>query len=354
MSLHLDAYDNENLAKSPELWMTQQYLRIDPEEICYGNNHTFHVLLIALPSFLMYALGLPMASFLILWRQRGFHKSKKYIFRMGLLYSGYTNSRWWWECVVVLRKLSMILIVSMFYDDKLQLQITLGMIFLAFALHHIFMPFDVNSSDNLLLHILERNSILVCCLLLWSASVFMIQKGCETSLCYILALATVGSNVVFLSYGCYIFISLFLKHTKIVTKIKEKFNKRKEKPSSQTSSAAPSVGIYASTDTGGTCKEELELSFVSRPYKMEGYDGEMKHQRVERSSLDSNDHITYTNNVLAYRKRSEGTSTLSTEFYMYKTEDARTFFISKDGTKTFWELPTGGTCLGLWAGEYSK
>ena len=119
--IHPEAYDdrdieNADIIKAPKPWMTQTYLRVDPEEVCYDTRHLSWVLLLALPSFVIYAIGLPVVSFLILWGQRDFHKSKKYMFRMGLLYSGYAKHRWWWECVVVLRKLSVILIASFFYS----------------------------------------------------------------------------------------------------------------------------------------------------------------------------------------------------------------------------------------------
>ena len=118
----IEAYDDRDInADKLKTWMTQTYLGVDPEEVCYDTRHLSWVLLLALPSFVIYA-GLPVVSFLILWRQRDFHKSKKYMFRMGLLYSGYAKHRWWWECVV-LRKLSVILIASFFYSDGLQLQI---------------------------------------------------------------------------------------------------------------------------------------------------------------------------------------------------------------------------------------
>jgi hypothetical protein len=205
----------------PAAWATTQYLRWDMEEICYGENHLAHVMLIALPSILLYALGLPLGAGLILWRNREFHTSKKMRFRLGLIYSGFRQNRWWWEAVVVLRKLAIIFFSSFMYTDALQVQFALGMMITAYALHHMFMPFDESRAGNHhSLHVLERNSILVSTLLLWAATIFIETKTCEDSFCYILLLAVMVSNITFLVQGLVMFARFFLaKHHRVVEKL---------------------------------------------------------------------------------------------------------------------------------------
>ena len=88
-SMHPPLDSSETTGKgNDEIWRTNTFLRVDTEELCYGENHLAHILLVAMPSFLLYALGLPVGAFLILWQQRELLKSNKYRFRMGLLYSG--------------------------------------------------------------------------------------------------------------------------------------------------------------------------------------------------------------------------------------------------------------------------
>ena len=73
---------------APPVWKSELYLRGDFEEPCYQGDHLNFVVLVAVPSILGYAVGLPMVAFLILWRRRHFLETKKYIFRLGLVYSG--------------------------------------------------------------------------------------------------------------------------------------------------------------------------------------------------------------------------------------------------------------------------
>ena len=250
-SLHPDAISAARVeGKDPAAWATETYLRWDMEERCYGEQHLANVLLIALPSILVYALGLPLSAGLILWRNREFHESKKFRFRLGLIYSGFRRDRWWWESIVVMRKLFIIFFASFMYTDALQVQFALGMMVTAFALHHMYLPFDVDPTGKKL-HILERNSILVSTLLLWSATVFIEAKTCEQGLCYILLIVVMVTNIAFLVTSLALFLRFFLeKHHRVVENLLRYIPKR--------ISRGLSVGHRASSgaDSGGDVEGE--------------------------------------------------------------------------------------------------
>eukprot|EP00946_MAST-07B_sp_MAST-7B-sp1_P001440 g1440.t1 len=53
-----------------------------------------------------------------------------------------------WEGIVVLRKLSVICVSSLMHDDALQLQFAFGIMVVNFALHHMYLPFDVNEDTT--------------------------------------------------------------------------------------------------------------------------------------------------------------------------------------------------------------
>jgi hypothetical protein len=74
--------------------------------------------------------------------------------------------------------------------------------------------------DGLMLHRLERNSLLVLLILLWCASVFVMSKGtCNSPLCIFLTVFVFGTNVLFLIQGFTMFVRYFLKRTKLASKI---------------------------------------------------------------------------------------------------------------------------------------
>ena len=127
----------------------------------------------------------------------------------------------------MLRKLAIIFVTIFFSQEQLQLHLALLIVMVAFALHHTFLPFDVNSTPDSddgggghLLHQLERNSLLVLLFLLWSASVFYLdQTSCSAFTCNALAVVVVPSNVVFLTLTLRHFVIHFLKRTKLGAKI---------------------------------------------------------------------------------------------------------------------------------------
>jgi hypothetical protein len=218
-------------------WSTVQYLRIDMEETCWDGQHAIMVGALAIPGTLVYALGLPLTAFVILFRHRTkLYTTKKYLFRLGLLYSGFRPNRWWYEGVVTARKFFIIVAAAFLYDDALQLHFTLSVLMAAYAIHHILMPFvptaagsvdsDVGnqaeySKAQTTLHVLERSSIFISLAVVWSASVFILYEDtlamhCENSACQMLVLLVLFMNVGFLVAGIWLFAKHFMKRNERV------------------------------------------------------------------------------------------------------------------------------------------
>jgi hypothetical protein len=238
------------------------WLSSDMEEECYVGRHLANIVGVAVPGLLVYCVGMPLVAFLILYRHQRQQTTNKYVFRLGLLYSGYRRDRWWWEGVVVIRKVGIILTTTFLYSDTLQLHVMMLILILSYAAHHTWLPFHVVNLDNgggsaggsgstdvrgrrivqsvqrqslasddiasevnvtmdgLLLHKLERNSLLVLLLLLWSASVFVVgTRQCDTWLCVGLTGAVFVSNVIFIVQGFSLFVKYFLQRTKLAARL---------------------------------------------------------------------------------------------------------------------------------------
>ena len=142
-----------------------------------------------------------------------------------------------------MRKLGIIMLSAFAHDHSLQLHFTSFVLVAAFALHSIYLPFETKMytdriprklshsrktcsshlrdtirwlcsccscsrhivSEGDTLHRMERNSILICTLLLWSAVVFVLIPTCNTDACATLSalcvFALVSSNMVFILVG---------------------------------------------------------------------------------------------------------------------------------------------------------
>jgi hypothetical protein len=100
----------------------EYYLERDLQENCNSRQHISYVYGLAVPSLLLYGLGMPLGSFLILNRafRRGKLKTNKYRFRLGLLYSGYRDDRWWWEVVIAARKVVIISLAAFGFNESIQ------------------------------------------------------------------------------------------------------------------------------------------------------------------------------------------------------------------------------------------
>ena len=77
--------------------------------------------------FLQYGIGLPLGSFLLLYKFRHRLHTDKFRFRLGLLYSGYRRDRWWWENVVAARKVIIICFSSIWFNETIQVHLVLGL-----------------------------------------------------------------------------------------------------------------------------------------------------------------------------------------------------------------------------------
>ena len=81
----LHASDKELEFYGTKEWTKASFLRLDYEEVCWQGEHLANFWGIAMPGFLVYGVGLPLMSFVLLYRNREHLEDKKYTFRLGLL-----------------------------------------------------------------------------------------------------------------------------------------------------------------------------------------------------------------------------------------------------------------------------
>ena len=130
-------------------------------------------------------------------------------------------------------------VATFLYEDGLQLHVVILALVISFAAHTVYLPFDVADLENggQLLHRLERNSMLVLILLLWSANVFVIGNKmaiCDSFPCTFLVVCVFISNIVFVFQGVRLFLHYFVqRNTTTLKKIKKGAQKAKQKASNK-------------------------------------------------------------------------------------------------------------------------
>eukprot|EP01061_Rhynchopus_euleeides_P004000 TRINITY_DN13324_c0_g1_i1.p1 TRINITY_DN13324_c0_g1~~TRINITY_DN13324_c0_g1_i1.p1 ORF type:complete len:3864 (+),score=1206.32 TRINITY_DN13324_c0_g1_i1:51-11594(+) len=92
------------------------YLLEDPSIACSGGSYGMYRTL-ALAFAFLYGAGLPLVGFLVLREKRHKLYTKQTLGRLGFLYAGYRQTKYYWEMVTMLRKALLVLIVVALADS---------------------------------------------------------------------------------------------------------------------------------------------------------------------------------------------------------------------------------------------
>jgi hypothetical protein len=186
----------------------------DENELCFGGQRETFAYAVALPAIVLYLILSPTLMLYYLWKRKSDLKSRpdkarKIMFRYGLFFSGYAERRWFWEIVVVIRKIVLILIVTFVKNKEVELHYALGFVMVVLYIQERERPYQSNSDrtdKNQMrswLHLTEMISLLGLWTMLWVAELFNLGQ-CKTLTlnCAVLSFMVLGSNAVFV---CVIF-----------------------------------------------------------------------------------------------------------------------------------------------------
>ena len=95
----------------------RSYLIADVDENCFQGRHLALALGMGVPCVLLYVIGMPLAALAMLWRNKGRLHSRRTLFKLGIFYVGYSESQWYWEAAVVLRKTLVALASILMFED---------------------------------------------------------------------------------------------------------------------------------------------------------------------------------------------------------------------------------------------
>eukprot|EP00495_Collosphaeridae_sp_1-RS-2012_P006867 TRINITY_DN651_c0_g1_i2.p1 TRINITY_DN651_c0_g1~~TRINITY_DN651_c0_g1_i2.p1 ORF type:complete len:376 (+),score=48.58 TRINITY_DN651_c0_g1_i2:1069-2196(+) len=132
------------------------FLVADMSVRCWTSSHTKWVLGLAMPMLLVYIIGGPIIVFYCLYSNRKeLHKpfdqvNKSVLNRYHFLFKGYEPQFYYWELVVLARKVFMVAIAVFANDDfKTQSLLATLLCVLAVVLHGVACPFESDTIDGL-------------------------------------------------------------------------------------------------------------------------------------------------------------------------------------------------------------
>jgi len=114
------------------------FLQLDLSQRCYTNNHIFWILIVAMPLIVFFVIGFPLSAWTLLYTNREIVKgndAKALAFKekFGFLYNGYDIDFWYWEFVVIFRKVCLVTI-SVYFSGDTHLQALLAILLCTVAL----------------------------------------------------------------------------------------------------------------------------------------------------------------------------------------------------------------------------
>lgn len=166
---------------------------------CWDKLHTRYSLSVALPCLVVWGTFAPLLALLALISRRNSLISQEMRIRLGFLYNGYELRKYYWEFVILYRKIFVIAIVAFLTNVSSSIQALAVLLVLAVALviQARNMPYVISTLNEL-----EQRAILVSAVTLY-CGLFFVSDALNTYTKILLFVAIVLTNVYFLGLWMY-------------------------------------------------------------------------------------------------------------------------------------------------------
>ena len=185
----------------------KRYLLADLEETCYEGRHVYYVIFVGIPQLIIFVAGLPIVGLYFLHRNRDNLDTMAVKVRYGIFFGGYKKERYYWEGVLIFRKVAVIIVSSFGTIMKPEMQVLMLNLILmcCYGAQQIGQPYNIVGAERRGHQILESLELLALAMLLltlWSGLVmFVLDESSdkeEQMLHTFLSGFTVFANVMFL------------------------------------------------------------------------------------------------------------------------------------------------------------
>ena len=185
----------------------KRYLLADLEETCYEGRHVYYVIFVGIPQLIIFVAGLPIVGLYFLHRNRDNLDTMAVKVRYGIFFGGYKKERYYWEGVLIFRKVAVIIVSSFGTIMKPEMQVLMLNLILmcCYGAQQIGQPYNIVGAERKGHQILESLELLALAMLLltlWSGLVmFVLDESSdkeEQVLHTLLSGFTVFANVMFL------------------------------------------------------------------------------------------------------------------------------------------------------------
>ena len=85
-------------------------MRNDLEVVCYESMHRYWIMGVGIPSIIVWGLGIPLFALSLLIRERKRLETESASEKIGFLFRGYKMNYYYWEIIIMFRKIVLIFI----------------------------------------------------------------------------------------------------------------------------------------------------------------------------------------------------------------------------------------------------
>ena len=211
----------------------QHFWTLDDSVLYGSSSHQTMVMFVAIPALLIYGFLCPFLSMLYIGRHGDRQTNRKLIFRFGLMYSGFAPKYWYYEGILFLRKITIILVVTFASSNEQQLHIAMGTLIVLFCLLEFLRPYSAagaGKEDTAVqnrLHLMESLSLVILIGMVWSAVFFVLGCNDDSGLCSVLGVSVLSANILFV-IGCAYCVGKAFQSSKVMETIERFGRKSKE------------------------------------------------------------------------------------------------------------------------------
>ncbi|CAG9321390.1 unnamed protein product [Blepharisma stoltei] len=176
----------------------EYWLEEDLDVRCWNDDHIFYILVVSLPSIIIWGILLPTVCLFALVKSRNHLKELNVRLRFGFLFNGYQLSRYYWEFIIIYSKIILICLSVFLSNMALKVQALIAAILLS-----IFLQLQYSNSPYIepSLNRMELQAKIVCVITIYSGLFYLTGSLGYSAKLFFFTLIIIA-NCYFLVYWC--------------------------------------------------------------------------------------------------------------------------------------------------------
>ena len=203
-----------------EIDKLNSYLNEDTSIVCWDLNHKKFSFIVAIPSIILWAVGVPTILLLLMTKNRrrlhlDYYRRRLHLdyYRvvLGFLYNGYKTNRFYWEINIMYRKI-LLITITVFKVWQVRVLQALNLIIVLLAsiyLHHTYKPYNSRELNNMEMHALNISALTI------YFGLYYLSKSIDNFVKILLFIFIILGNSYFILYWIYFMgqalIDIFIK-----------------------------------------------------------------------------------------------------------------------------------------------